>query len=390
MNLAINAVSAKRGGAVTYLKNVLPELRRRVVSSSSDRIVVWRGNDGADGTDWPDGIEYRENASATGGSGAIGGTLRRLWFDQWSLPATLRRERVSVLFSSANFGPLRCPCRQVVLVRNPIYFDRTFLSRMRSRRVRAFYATQRWLTLRCMDAADAVVFPTRGMLDLVASWSRGPRSDWQVAHYGTRHDLFHPAAAGNPPSESVRLLHVSHYSEQKNLGTLLRAIQVLERETPGRFRLRMTAGFDRDWLGRTAFFPHFAEERSLFVDLRAREAVSDVDWSAYGALPDLYRSADVFVFPSYTESFGHPLVEAMATGLPIVAADTPVNRELADDAALYFPAFDAGALVESLRMVERDHGLRTRLGEAGFRRAREFTWGRHVDVLERALRGGEP
>ena len=48
----------------------------------------------------------------------------------------------------------------------------------------------------------------------------------------------------------------------------------------------------------------------------------------YANLPQLYRDHDVFVFPSVSETFGHPMAEAMSTGLPVVASDTPVNLEI--------------------------------------------------------------
>src|SRR5690242_15320585 len=85
-----------------------------------------------------------------------------------SIPRSLRVGGADMLYSSANFGPLRCPCRQVILVRNPIYFDGTFMRRIRAPKVQLYYRFQRWLTLRCMAASDVVLFPTRAMLDLVA------------------------------------------------------------------------------------------------------------------------------------------------------------------------------------------------------------------------------
>ena len=67
-----------------------------------------------------------------------------------------------------------------------------------------------------------------------------------------------------------------------------------------------------------------------------------------GALDELYRRADVFLFPSLCESFGFPMVEALGYGLPIVAADTPINRELCGEAALYYAPLDASAAAQQL------------------------------------------
>ncbi|HLM71306.1 MAG TPA: hypothetical protein VK459_01385, partial [Polyangiaceae bacterium] len=176
MNVAVNAISAKVGGAATYLANVLPELQRRIVEDRRGRLVVFRG---AGEGSFPEGIDYRFDAGASERAGRSG-TLRRLWFDQVKLPMLLRREAMDVLFSSANFGPLVCPCRQVLLVRNTIYFDATFLDRAAAR-VRANYLAQRALVLASMAAADSVLFPSRAMLDLAASHAGGSKPRWRVA-----------------------------------------------------------------------------------------------------------------------------------------------------------------------------------------------------------------
>jgi hypothetical protein len=53
------------------------------------------------------------------------------------------------------------------------------------------------------------------------------------------------------------------------------------------------------------------------------------------------------VTPAYAESFAHPLIESMSSGLPVVASDLPVHREICGDAAIYFPRFSPDALAES-------------------------------------------
>jgi glycosyltransferase involved in cell wall biosynthesis len=99
-------------------------------------------------------------------------------------------------------------------------------------------------------------------------------------------------------------------------------------------------------------------------------------------VPRLYRDSDLFVFPSIAESFGHPLVEAMASGLPILASDIPVCREICGEAAIYFDPFNAKSLAEAIVHLEKDITLRKRLGEAGRRRAEsKFNWADHVDRL---------
>jgi glycosyltransferase involved in cell wall biosynthesis len=87
------------------------------------------------------------------------------------------------------------------------------------------------------------------------------------------------------------------------------------------------------------------------------------------------------VFPSLIESFGHPLLEAMLAGTPILAADIPSFHEIAGDTALYFPPSDPvrlASLVDALRTDPAASRERVARGRA---RAREFTWSASVDRL---------
>ena len=91
---------------------------------------------------------------------------------------------------------------------------------------------------------------------------------------------------------------------------------------------------------------------------------------------------DVLVFPSLTETFGFPLVEAMAVGVPVVAADTPIHREICGDAALYFEPGNPEDVCARLLELDAEADLRARCRERGKARVTErFTWERHMRAL---------
>ncbi len=106
-----------------------------------------------------------------------------------------------------------------------------------------------------------------------------------------------------------------------------------------------------------------------------------------GPIPDAalhawFRRARVITLPSYLEGFGLPVLEAMAMGIPCVATDLPVMREVPGGAALHVPPGDVAALRDALDRACGDEGLRTRMIDEGLSRARLYT----VDRLgERAV-----
>ena len=89
---------------------------------------------------------------------------------------------------------------------------------------------------------------------------------------------------------------------------------------------------------------------------------------------EVYQSAHVFVFPSVCESFGFPQVEAMAFGLPILAADTAVNREMCGQAAIYFAPEDDHVLAAQLKRLYQNPAELAALSKRSARRGRDFDW----------------
>jgi glycosyltransferase involved in cell wall biosynthesis len=107
------------------------------------------------------------------------------------------------------------------------------------------------------------------------------------------------------------------------------------------------------------------------------------------ALAEHYASADVFVFPSLTETFGNVTAEAMASRLAVVAFDYAAARQCLRHraSALLAPYGDAGAFVEAAQAVVADDDLRERLREAAAEAARGLSWARVIDDLEAVLAG---
>lgn len=93
-------------------------------------------------------------------------------------------------------------------------------------------------------------------------------------------------------------------------------------------------------------------------------------------LPELYDSADAFIFPSFEEGFGLPVLEAMAHGLPVVASQTSCLPEVGGDAAIYVDPHSPKDIADKIREAVENESLRELMIERGLQRAREFPWQR--------------
>lgn len=372
MRVLLNAVAAKMGGAANYVAAVARELAKvdghefifLVPKKIAPRIENLAPHIRAIGTD----IAYRP-------------FLRRFWFDQVELRRILQREQVDVLFATANFGTLFCPCRQILLVRNSIYFSRIYQSKMARHRpwaIRTSDALRQWLVCRSILAADLVMTPSRSMLDEL----QGCFSTRAIVvnHYGVDQTRFARAYKSFGSTGQVVLLFTSLYSEHKNLGTLLRA--VLQMECSG-VKCKLVSTADPTWkLVRNSIRDM---EIELAAELRRRKAVEFVGLLGPDDVDQIYGGADIFVYPSVVESFGHPLLEAMSAGLPIVAADVPINRELCGNAAIYFHPFDPNDCARQISKVIQDGILRAAMVKNGAERVNYFQWSTHVQTLMQAF-----
>ncbi len=90
----------------------------------------------------------------------------------------------------------------------------------------------------------------------------------------------------------------------------------------------------------------------------------------------LYKSADIFAFPSLLETFGRVIIEAMAAGVPVVTTDAPGCKDVVPDGrvGMIAKAGDASEFANHLYKLTRDAGLRRRLTQAGYRHVEKYDW----------------
>ncbi len=91
-------------------------------------------------------------------------------------------------------------------------------------------------------------------------------------------------------------------------------------------------------------------------------------------LPAIYNLADVLVFPSLYEGFGLPIVEAMASGTPVITSPNGALREIGGDAAVYMQPEDVENIAEVLHQTLTDSQLLEELKTTGLNRAAQFSW----------------
>jgi glycosyltransferase involved in cell wall biosynthesis len=356
--ILVNAVHARAGGGVTYLRNLLPLLAAE--ADLDIHVIPHPSQADAFAALSPDLTIHRVAMPA--------GWLPLLLWEQTILPFLAWRIGYDVVLSPANFGPLLLPA-QVIVVQNAV----TVATQERRFSKRLYWASLRAMTALSILVVRRAIAVSRYVAETTPAGFR--RAAPLVVHHGVA-AVFSP-----PPRSNVRedfLLVVGDVYVQKNLHTLIEALALVRRQHPT-IGLRIAGTeIDADY---AAALHRLVRERGL------GDAVIFLGRRDTAEIIELYRRCIAFVFPSTIESFGMPLVEAMACGAPVIASNTTAMPEIAGGAALLCDPAEPREIADAILSVLDDPALRQSLSERALMRAKAFSW---VDCASRTaavLRG---
>jgi glycosyltransferase involved in cell wall biosynthesis len=367
-------VPGEVGGSELYARELLSAIH---ALEPELQLVVYCAPEAADPlrtTEWGETAEFHP---APGRSRA---KPLRAGLEQTWLPRRARSDRVDLLHSLGTTAPIRCPVPSVVTVLDLIFHHvpETF--------PRASRAGLELIVPRAARRADAVIAISEfGRQDIAAELHVPTDSIFvtPLAPAGVgptapvpEHELRHKLSLG----DAELVLCVSAALEHKNLPRLIDAFAPIATE---RDAILVLAG--HDGLERDALTAH-ADAAGISDRVRL------TGWIERAELEGLYNAARAFAYPSLIEGFGIPILEAMARGLPVACSNAGALAEVAGGAAVLFEPRNTGAITDILRRVLDDAPLRERLIEAGWARAREFSWERCAEqtlgVYHHVLEGG--
>lgn len=374
MHIFLNALGARTASGLTYLRNVLPHLNS--LPGVRTTVAVHPHLQ-------PEFLGFKQIKYAC--VPELRNTLQRFWFEQTQLPALVQREAADVLISAGNFAVRKSPVPQILLSGNSLYtssdFHRDLLNRREywmyfDTRLKAFFARK------SLSWANTTVAPTLAFAGELKRWTG---NDVLAIPHGVDRDVFFAdttllapqlSAALVSAAQDLKLLYVSHYNYFRNFETLFRALPLIRGKlSPRKVRLFLTCKLQP---GENPGSYRTQAAASLVRRLGIENEVVQLGAVPYAQLHHLYSACDLYVTSSYAETFAHPLVEARACGLRIIASDLPVHREVAGNSALYFSRFSAEELAGKVLEAADSIPFTNCQHENSFK---PFSWREHVDQL---------
>lgn len=364
--IVIDALTAQIGSGPTYVRSFLPALRAVrpdyrlfvMLSPQYQQALI-------DGV--PDGVEVIPVPLRARP------LVRRFWYQQTDLVSLLARVGADLLYAPAESAYLRGSTPLVILAGNASIYATGAGARF-SLRSLIYRATRFPLVWLSMHRAARIACVSATFRDYLSRVLRLPLDRFDVVHHGVN-----PAfLTANEPAgrdQSDYVLYVGTLAPHKNVQSILRAIALMAGNRP---RLKLAGWFDE----------HDDYYRFLRAEVNELGLTGDVDFLGeltHKELVQLYSNARAVIMPSRLETFGHPLVEAMATYAPVIASELPICHEICGDAALYFEPDDTAALSGLITSVMTDNALATELGVRGRARAEHFSWQRSAQELAKVF-----
>lgn len=374
--ILFDASMIQGGGGFTFVANVLPALAR-AFPGDQFRVFV-RNPDLASALPELPNLETDRLPNPS--------LKERLRFTYLEVPRIASVWRADLIFVAGDYTPLWASCPMISSAQNA----NTTLSLLALHALYGPRQVVRIFTLRQLARLSARLCDAIHYVSADAARSMGdalhvPERKRAFTHHGIDAAAWRSQTATSPHPRPF-VLSVSSVYPYKNYVRLIEAWTIVSRRRAGTPDL-VIVGDNQD--ART--FAAMEAAREAAGSLAKR--IHFVGEVAHGEVPRWYAHAELFVFPSYLESFGLPLLEAMAAGTPLVASDLPVFREIADDAAFYADPHDSAALASAIESALFVPGAREALVKRGRERVNAFTW-RHtaqelMQLFERVIEARE-
>lgn len=304
----------------------------------------------------------------------LGGLGYAAW-EQHSLAKWVNRHQPDLLHCTSGTAPLKISCPLIITIH-----DLLFLERRETRIIPLLQNIyRRWVTPRAAQLAKLVVAVSRYQKEEIKARLLLPDEKVTVMYNGIPQRFYEQAPSEMKLKVNERyclpdryMLLVATTDPRKNLRGVLRAYTLLH-----------------DYLGND--LPHLVvgglspkQLEDEVKRLQQDEIKSKVIATGYinsEHLPIVYQQAELLIFPSYSEGFGLPIIEAMASGIPVITSDVTSMPEVAEDAALLVSPASPPSIARAMELLLTTTMLRSIIVQKASARLKHFYWPDKVQEL---------
>lgn len=307
--------------------------------------------------------------------------IKHLFYDYKKI---IKKYKIDVIVSLVTLGFIRPPIPQINFQHNSLIYYKHHVKGLKLKdRIRIYL--DRRLSIAIMKSSVCVVVPTIAMQNMIKRFIKNGIDFIVLPHAINYSELKNPRDLPEEiikrfeKNNFIKILYISHFMPHKNHILLIDAINLLK-QRGWKIKLYMTID-EKDWFEGYNIIIRKIENLNLEenIEILPRVPASEVS--------NLYVMSDIFVFPSLCESFGFPMMEAMACELPMVVANTPVNREICGDAALYHDSHSSVDLADKIETFLKNPEILLEYKNKSYERFnnKNIMWVEYVKKFEKIL-----
>lgn len=288
----------------------------------------------------------------------------KLW-SQVRLSAEMFLNPPDVLFEPAHTIPLIHPRKTVVTIHDVgfKYYPELYTPLER-------YYHSWCMNFSIKHAAKIIAISQATKNDLLKIYKADPKKI-KVIYHGYEKNKYFPLSKHEKTPIWIKniqpyIYFIGRLEAKKNIKNLIKAFGLVKNNKNVKHKLVLA--------GRPGYMYEEIKDEINSLEPRIKKDIVELGYVPDDKVSDLMRNASIFAFPSRFEGFGMPLVEAMASGVPIVASNTTSIPEITQDAALLSDPDDFKLLAENIKIIINDHYKKDILINKGLERSKYFNW----------------
>lgn len=290
-------------------------------------------------------------------------------WEQISLPKAIEQENIDLMHFTSNTASVNIKCPFILTLHDIIYLEKFFSKGSLYQVAGHFY--RRWNVPKIAPKAEYVLTVSE-FEKLQIQKSLGIKYTQLKAIYNAYNQNFR-MIEDEEALEQVRkkynlpcdfIFFLGNKAPKKNMKRVLEAYAAYIDPNLTPLNLVIAESSENDIM-------------QLLTEINRKDIFEKIILTGYvqhSELPYIYNLATLFLYPSLRESFGIPIIEAMACGTPVITSNTSAMPEVADDAAMLVNPFDVEAITQAIRKVLENQKLYNHLKYSGLNRAMAFSW----------------
>lgn len=319
----------------------------------------------------------------------LDGGVYPLW-EQVSLPRAAKKHGCELLHCTSNTAPIYCSIPLIITLHDIIYLESWSLFRSGFSMYQRFGNLYRRIMVPpALNKSKKIITVSEFEKNRIRNFFGWPDDGHLIAVYNGVNKYFKPIYDDSILSNVKKKYHLpdnyffflGNTDPKKNTKNVLKAYSQYIQKNGLTHKLVML-DYEHESL------------LQLLNEINAPELIDQIHLTGYVVnddLPAIYNQSDLFLYPSLRESFGIPMLEAMACGVPVIASNTSSMPEVSGGAAYLIDPYNSNELTQAIEEILSNQELRLKLREAGFKQAIKFSWQgmaeKVLDIYESVLEG---